>query len=297
VKPKNRTKNSDCFRTPRKTPNSTKAFSAQFSNIASSFSRYNALPVEEFMEHSLPRPRIAKQLPDSLQRRLNSYALAASATGVSLAALAQPAQGKIVYTPAHVKIGPKSQYPLDLNHDGTTDFTFTNGTYIGSYGTSFYFLSIMPAQGNQAWGHTNRGYGIASALFPKVRVGKNQHFSGGGRAMASMPFGSQNSCDGPWANVRSRYLGLKFLITGKTHYGWARLNVSCPYGAHTIDGTLTGYAYETVPNRPLLTGQEHGTDFALGRLALGSAAPPAARDADTLHNLQTSNAGGQTDAP
>ncbi len=60
---------------------------------------------------------------ESLHQRLNAYALAASAAGVSVLALTQAAQAKIVYTKTHHVIGKNSTFKLDLNHDGITDFT------------------------------------------------------------------------------------------------------------------------------------------------------------------------------
>jgi hypothetical protein len=57
---------------------------------------------------------------------------------------------------------------------------------------------------------------------------------------------------GPWKNVLHHYLGLKFIIRGKVHYGWARLNVNA---AHGIAATLTGYAYETIPCKSIKAGQ------------------------------------------
>ena len=56
---------------------------------------------------------------------------------------------------------------------------------------------------------------------------------------------------GPWNNVKNRYLGLKFQIKGKIHYGWARLNVTGS-GLGTIVATMTGYAYETIPNKAIV---------------------------------------------
>jgi hypothetical protein len=51
---------------------------------------------------------------------------------------------------------------------------------------------------------------------------------------------------------------LRFQIKGKTHYGWARLNVS----VHklSIVATLTGYAYETIPNKSIIAGRTKGPD-------------------------------------
>lgn len=86
----------------------------------------------------------------------------------------------------------------------------------------------------------------------------------------------------PGVNVRNRYLGLSFKINGKTHYGWARLNVKLmPY--HGFTATLTGYAYETIPNKPIIAGKTTGPDIVtvqpatLGQLAAGAAAIPAWR--------------------
>jgi hypothetical protein len=65
---------------------------------------------------------------------------------------------------------------------------------------------------------------------------------------------------GPWGGtnnngVKNRYLGLKFTIDGETHYGWARLTVAKgKRGSQVVDAILTGYAYETVANKPLYAG-------------------------------------------
>ena len=46
-------------------------------------------------------------------------------TLVSLfAALVIPVQARVVYTPVNVNLPTNGYYPIDLNHDGITDFTF-----------------------------------------------------------------------------------------------------------------------------------------------------------------------------
>ena len=92
---------------------------------------------------------------------------------------------------------------------------------------------------------------------------------------------SSSRFEGPWANggegVKNRYLGLRLIIKGKIHYGWARLNVKVTL-APSITATLTGYAYETIPNKPIVAGKEHGEDEAtLGRLAQGASGVAARR--------------------
>jgi hypothetical protein len=65
-----------------------------------------------------------------------------------------------------------------------------------------------------------------------------------------------SSNSGSWLNV-TRYLGLKFVIAGQTHYGWARLTVSAQ--RFMVTATLTGYAYETTPGKAIIAGATTGS--------------------------------------
>jgi len=67
---------------------------------------------------SLSQPRTPSRLSDSLNHRLNMYALAASAAGISTLALANAAEAKVVYTKTYKHIMPWIPFHLDLNHDG-----------------------------------------------------------------------------------------------------------------------------------------------------------------------------------
>jgi len=61
---------------------------------------------------------------------------------------------------------------------------------------------------------------------------------------------------GYWPNVTNRYLGLKLIINGETHFGWARLTVQV--SEPSILAELSGYAYETTPNQAILAGKTSG---------------------------------------
>ena len=76
------------------------------------------------------RPRATRELSASVAHQLNLYALAATAAGVGVLALAQPVEGKIVYTKAHKWLAPNSSFPLDLNHDGIVDFKLYRRSFI-----------------------------------------------------------------------------------------------------------------------------------------------------------------------
>jgi hypothetical protein len=211
-------------------------------------------------------------LSESTSRLLESYALAASAAGVGILALAVPVEGKIVYTPANVKITHGGSYKLDLNHDGITDFTLQD-TFATNTSTFISRLSVSPAAGNGAQGWTG-AQRYAFALKPGAKIGQADYFPG--RQLASVvagPGGSSPGYTGSWVNVKNRYLGLKFKIKGQTHYGWARLSVQVKNVR--VTGTLTGYAYETVPHKPIIAGKTKGPDVmtvapaSLGALAAG----------------------------
>ncbi len=227
--------------------------------------------------------RNASTLSESLQRHLNTYALAASAAGVGMLTLAHAAEAKIVYTSAHKQLPLNHLSPLDLNHDGTADFFFNDSLWGTTY-SAYAFLSISPTgpnkRNNQIWG-TGRGKNrVASALPAGVSVGPKGRFYPGQGQMAwgngsfSGP-GCSNS-KGPWADATGRYLGLKFSVGKEDHFGWARLNVQCSEHGEGFSATLTGYAYETVPDKPIITGKTKGPDVipmepgSLGALAAGS---------------------------
>jgi hypothetical protein len=190
--------------------------------------------------------------------------------------LAVPASAKIVYTPDDqlVPHGFPGNLPLDLNHDGIADFVFSN---FYSSTSSTLDLSIAPvSSSNEIFSTGGGGRSVFAAAMPAgVPIGPDGKFSR--RRGAGMANGEDLNgvCQGPWVHAHNRYLGLKFVINGETHFGWARLNVNCVY-PHAIQAVLTGYAYETVANQPIVSGETAGAEVgadqgALGTLALGAA--------------------------
>jgi hypothetical protein len=217
-------------------------------------------------------PRNAARLSESLNRHLSQYALAASAAGVGILALAQPAEAKIVYTKTHLVIAGAERYNLDLNHDKITDFSVVNFFTTSCPDSCFQALYLKPAAGNSEVGSIKSYFHFAAAMKNGSVIGPKAHFLAGSAVMREA-FSTQPSV-GPWNDVKNRYLGFKFQIKGKIHYGWARLNVTGS-GLGTIVATMTGYAYETIPNKAIVAGRTEGTQDSvdqfgtLGGLALG----------------------------
>jgi hypothetical protein len=248
-------------------------------------------------------------LAAGLEKSLSAYA---SAAAVGLLALSQTAEARIVYTPAHIEIlvggGPVK---LDLNHDGIGDFIFSNFWSYSGEGRDFWGLYVACSfhgvgrssatcnyQTNQIWGRGVVSGRFASAL-PRgftVRASKpyfQQALKAHHGYMPEIPaanmgtgagFYGSTSTRGQWTDSKNRYLGLQFVIKEQVHYGWARLTVTYPQqGQEGLTVVLTGYAYETIPNKPIITGKTNGPDVitldpaTLGHLAQGASQIPAWR--------------------
>jgi len=202
-------------------------------------------------------PRRKADLSASIHKQLNMYGLAATASGVGVLALTTSADAKIVYTPAHVRIPPASVIYFDLNHDGINDFYFYRWNALDA--TRLWIVPVN--RENEMWGRAS-----ASALFIDAHIGPEGRFHrrfhvqpyGYARMVSCFVSSTGPQCAGPWRNAFGRYLGLKFKAGRKIHYGWARLSIRVV--GYDITATLTGYAYETVPNKPIIAGQTKGTD-------------------------------------
>jgi hypothetical protein len=257
-------------------------------------------------------------LSTKLNKSLAAYVAVASAAGVGMLAGAKPAEAEVVYTPANTPLLINTPVALDLNNDGTVDFELSNNYLAGlakscTICTFFEHASLKanPAQAaNAIWAITSASHHTSYARQRKkkkntvkdvaapvpwgVIVGPERKLEAEALVMDSANFVfsysdhySSNSI-GAWGKGRQLagpYLALKFTASDGVHYGWARITVKADF--LTITATLTGYAYETVPNRRIITGLTHGTfdlsevdpaavrdssgPATLGQLALGAA--------------------------
>jgi hypothetical protein len=153
---------------------------------------------------------------------------------------------EIVYTPVFHKIRYSGLIPIDLDNDGLRDFVLTESSYGG--------MAVYPTGANKIIPIRFQHYGTfidAAPLKSGAFIGAGAQFFAGANLMAYSYFCELQT--GPWAHTVGRYLGLAFHKDGKTHFGWARVNIDACRMA------LTGYAYETVPGKPITAGQTQDT--------------------------------------
>ena len=233
----------------------------------------------------MTKPETFRTVGRDLERRLCAYALSASAAGIGMVS-GTSAEAEVVYTPTQVTI-TRGSLPIDLNTDGIDDFILVDNFYFAPR-SRFPFLggrrlvlggnaSASAIPFNQEIAVLNSGSVIGS-----TRAFKNVHEPRVPMAAALQIYhGSTGTCClsfvGQWANVKNKYLGLKFQINGQTHFGWARVTVRVfedQFFLGRVNATLTGYAYETNPNTAIVAGDTGGTStvtskHSLGRLARG----------------------------
>jgi hypothetical protein len=195
----------------------------------------------------------------NLNRQIGLYSLAAAVAGVSMLAIAEPAQGEVVVTKKSIPV-PISPWPtpepvrISIANNGVDNF-------------SLWRYSLSDHRGLLVWGASPQDgvitasgfYGRASALARGAKIGASASFFNNYTDLieATAAFTSGRYSRGLWGgNPKDRYLGIRFSINGQFHYGWIRLSVTSnvQLNKQTLSATITGYAYETVPNKAILAG-------------------------------------------
>ncbi|MFG6686637.1 T9SS type A sorting domain-containing protein [Mariniflexile sp. HNIBRBA6329] len=173
---------------------------------------------------------------------------------VCLNTISNPAQ--IVYNdiePDFTSENLEDYYDLDLNNDKIVDYvlySFTNETWkflvISSFENSVnqiiaispWYTYAVPLESNKE-------------IFNLSGYGNGENYKPSGIISLEACYGTDCYYDDyDWKDKSDRYLGLRFLINGLTHYGWARLEVTSPY-----QWIIKDYAYNETPNEPIFAGQ------------------------------------------
>jgi hypothetical protein len=198
-------------------------------------------------------------LSHNLTKHLLAYAVVAGA----VTACSSHADAEVIFTPVDSKVN--GIFEIDLNHDGINDF-HVSSYYFSGFGR----LSIKPAFSRNRIVSTSQPCGFtepsAAALPVGALIGPGLPFQSLAHCMAYD--GGGTYFNGPWLSVKGRYLGVAFVIDGKEHFGWARLNMN--FWAYDQVAEVLGFAYETIPNKPIVAG-DIGTTPTLPAVGLLSA--------------------------
>jgi hypothetical protein len=135
---------------------------------------------------------------------------------------------------------PNATYPLDLNNDSIVDFLIqfdlgdkvmckpqNDNAYSGYYFDNVYLPWANP---------TNTS--ICDTLITWYDT-MNPGTMASGTNM------------GYWIGATDKYLALKLIVGKDSYYGWARLDVT----ASSTSFTIKDYAYQSTPNKCILSGQ------------------------------------------
>ena len=192
-------------------------------------------PVRHLLSGKL---RTSATLPQVLDRRLLLYTLAA---GTALAAV-PASHAEVVFTPSSVVFRGLGKFDIDLDNDGTADFSLLIRWIHYDTGT---LIPALFAYGDRPSHQIVANRVDALPLKKNTRIGAGQRFRALGVMESSNVYGSN------WQNVKGRCLGVRFLINGEVHYGWIGFR---EVRVFPIAAKLYGWAYETVPDKEILAG-------------------------------------------
>jgi hypothetical protein len=210
---------------------------------------------------------------NTLEKRIKKYAaLACGIAGVT------SASAQVVYSDVNpdVVLTPSgtAQYSLDLNNDGAIDmvFSMSSNQLTGTFTTSGQLVNytVDYVNGNvittSAAPATNGWLGSSSsgptALAGGVPITSADAFTAGSGSMGSafdVAFGAPFSAygyttaSGNFLGTES-YVGIRFDVSGATHYGWVRVEMD----STATSMTIKDFAYNSAANAAIGAGEGSG---------------------------------------
>ncbi|GEM_PF-3540745 len=206
-----------------------------------------------------------KNYSNKLSKRLGQYgSLAVALTGLS------EANSQVIYTDVNPDYSGSlgSSYAIDFDNDGVDDIILQNSV---SSSQSYYFSSFIralyanPQGDNEVLGSGSGGFTYPYALNSGNMISSNADgvfFNNSNTNSLNWNYGfsyfgyTYSVNDGNWVGVTDKYLGVKFDISGETHYGWVRLDVN-----EDSSFIVKDFAYEATPNTGILAGDQ-GEDIS-----------------------------------
>lgn len=197
---------------------------------------------------------------------------------MAAAAACTPAAAEVIYTPANQSIGKNASLFIDLNNDGATDLTIHESCFATNIDPPQNRLVETPSPNLKVM----EKFGRPGNLIRGTKIGAPHDYFIGRGDMVSFNNVYGAYVYGYWGFALNHYLGVQFNIDGHLHYGWVRLTVNFVTNDRNtaeIRTHLSGYAYESEPDKLIIAGDEGkttntsappGSLKTLGVLALGA---------------------------
>ncbi len=178
--------------------------------------------------------------------------------GILIIAVANTLQAELVRVTPMPPIGPGGEIAIDVNSDGTREFTYSGGVIIplgGSSGGGVFRISLSPNFGVSVAGTGSSPVGLAAGevIGPQLRselqwVPRRFSFDIGSR-LFNIGYGSPGPWHGLLGDVTKPYVGFQFPLEDGMHYGWIRFgNFIGRDGYYFSDSYIIEWAYETEPD-------------------------------------------------
>jgi hypothetical protein len=219
--------------------------------------------------------RKAFPLQPTLSRRLDAYALAATAAGVGFLAFAVPMEATTVCSSASITLAHTASFPLNPAHQQVAPFQVAQ--------TTFYFDFSSPGFWNRGFFEPNPqgvmlspSNNLPAALSSGALIGPSANFAKGNSYGLLFTYGLGDPGDrylrgggtmykhrGNFKFGQTNYVGFRLLLSGQYHYGWARLEVAFHRNEtfreiQLSETRILGYGYESTPDTPIAAGDCSG---------------------------------------
>jgi hypothetical protein len=140
-------------------------------------------------------------------------------------------------------------YGLDLNNDGLTDFNLIATSHAGPFGNRSNYVKITPINSNKVIDYDTINNLPAPLAINSVIGNTGKWWNNDSNQI--LTGSAWLSFFGLWNSSADAYLGLKLMSGQNIYYGWAKLSVT----VHGSSFTLKDYAYNSIPNQPILAGE------------------------------------------
>jgi hypothetical protein len=149
-------------------------------------------------------------------------------------------------------------YNVDMNNDGTIDYILRTGAWKNSTSWCNSYVSVTCLDSNLVWSSYTVPL-IADDLDSNKIIQNNNNWNDSTAYLRN----GNGSTSLYWIPNTYKYLGIKFKTGSNFYYGWIRLTASsfvyCPSPNTGASFRISGYAYNSISNQPIMAGEVNCT--------------------------------------